>query len=60
MKSNLVSQSIKEVLQSLVDDGLVSADKIGSSNCKPGIFFPPQLLTLAKSFGVFPPNAVLW
>ena len=30
-----VSQSVKEVLQSLVDDGQVSADKIGSSNCKP-------------------------
>lgn len=28
-----VSQSVKEVLQSLVDDGLVQADKIGSSNC---------------------------
>lgn len=25
---------MKEVLQSLVDDGLVSADKIGSSNCE--------------------------
>lgn len=29
-----VSQSVKEVLQGLVDDGLVQADKIGSSNCK--------------------------
>ncbi|KIK01445.1 hypothetical protein K443DRAFT_132336 [Laccaria amethystina LaAM-08-1] len=28
----IVSQSIKEVLQSLVDDGLVQTDKIGSSN----------------------------
>lgn len=28
-----VSQSVKEVLQSLVDDGLVQGDKIGSSNC---------------------------
>ena len=28
-----VSQSVKDVLQSLVDDGLVQADKIGSSNC---------------------------
>ncbi|KAF4621435.1 hypothetical protein D9613_000676 [Agrocybe pediades] len=27
-----VSQSVKDVLQSLVDDGLVQADKIGSSN----------------------------
>lgn len=29
----IVSQSVKEVLQSLVDDGLVQGDKIGSSNC---------------------------
>ncbi len=29
-----VSQSVKEVLQSLVDDGLVQMDKIGSSNCE--------------------------
>jgi hypothetical protein len=28
-----VSQSVKEVLQSLVDDNLVQMDKIGSSNC---------------------------
>ena len=28
-----VSQSVKEVVQSLVDDGLVQYDKIGSSNC---------------------------
>ncbi|KAG6832030.1 hypothetical protein H0H87_003011 [Tephrocybe sp. NHM501043] len=28
----IVSQSVKEVLQSLVDDGLVQCDKIGSSN----------------------------
>lgn len=28
-----VSQSVKEVLQSLVDDDLVQTDKIGSSNC---------------------------
>ncbi|TFY55295.1 hypothetical protein EVG20_g9374 [Dentipellis fragilis] len=27
-----VSQSIKEVMQSLVDDGLVQTDKVGSSN----------------------------
>lgn len=31
---DLVSQSVKEVLQSLVDDGLVQGDKIGSSNCE--------------------------
>jgi hypothetical protein len=30
----LVTQSVKEVLQSLVDDDLVQTDKIGSSNCK--------------------------
>lgn len=29
----IVSQSVKEVLQSLVDDNLVQMDKIGSSNC---------------------------
>ncbi|KIK97112.1 hypothetical protein PAXRUDRAFT_825284 [Paxillus rubicundulus Ve08.2h10] len=29
----IVSQSVKEILQSLVDDGLVQSDKIGSSNC---------------------------
>ncbi|TCD64173.1 hypothetical protein EIP91_004486 [Steccherinum ochraceum] len=28
----IVSQSVKDVLQSLVDDGLVQGDKIGSSN----------------------------
>jgi len=28
----IVSQSVKDVLQSLVDDGLVQADKIGASN----------------------------
>jgi len=28
----IVSQSVKEVLQTLVDDGLVQSDKIGSSN----------------------------
>ena len=30
----VVSQSVKEVLQSLVDDNLVQMDKIGSSNCR--------------------------
>jgi Fe2+ or Zn2+ uptake regulation protein len=29
----IVSQTVKEVLQSLVDDGLVQGDKIGASNC---------------------------
>ena len=32
--SFVVSQSVKEVLQSLVDDNLVQIDKIGSSNCR--------------------------
>ncbi|KZP34515.1 meiotic nuclear division protein 1 [Athelia psychrophila] len=43
----IVSQSVKEVLQSLVDDGLVSADKIGSSN----FFwsFPSQRGALAQA-----------
>lgn len=31
----IVSQTVKEVLQSLVDDGLVQGDKIGASNCMP-------------------------
>jgi hypothetical protein len=35
----LVSQSVKEVLQSLVDDNLVQSDKIGSSNCA-SLFLP--------------------
>jgi Mnd1 HTH domain len=30
----VVSQTVKEVLQSLVDDNLVQMDKIGSSNCR--------------------------
>lgn len=36
-KVGVVSQTVKEVLQSLVDDNLVQADKIGSSNCEPDI-----------------------
>ncbi|TBU59659.1 meiotic nuclear division protein 1, partial [Dichomitus squalens] len=32
MKEIAVSQSVKGVLQSLVDDGLVQMDRIGSSN----------------------------
>ncbi|KAI7871138.1 meiotic nuclear division protein 1 [Spinellus fusiger] len=31
-KKGIVSQAIKDVLQSLVDDGLVSTDRIGTSN----------------------------
>jgi DNA-binding transcriptional regulator YhcF (GntR family) len=31
-KKGVVLQTIKEVLQSLVDDGMVHQDKIGSSN----------------------------
>ncbi|KAI3618951.1 meiotic nuclear division protein 1-like protein [Moniliophthora roreri] len=43
----IVSQSVKEVLQSLVDDGLVQTDKIGSSN----FFwsFPSQRGTLIQN-----------
>ncbi|KAF8912516.1 meiotic nuclear division protein 1 [Mucidula mucida] len=43
----IVSQSVKEVLQSLVDDGLVQGDKIGSSN----FFwsFPSQQGSLVQS-----------
>ena len=33
-KNLLVTQSVKEVLQSLIDNDLVSFDKIGTSNCK--------------------------
>ena len=29
-----MAQTVKEVLQSLIDDGMVQADKIGSSNCR--------------------------
>ncbi|KAM3567677.1 hypothetical protein VYU27_010183 [Nannochloropsis oceanica] len=36
-KLGVVSQSIKDVNQGLVDDGLVEVEKIGSSN----IFFGP-------------------
>ncbi|KAG2222047.1 hypothetical protein INT45_003692 [Circinella minor] len=31
-KKGVVAQSVKEVIQSLVDDGLVTTDKIGTSN----------------------------
>ena len=34
IKILLVTQSVKEVLQSLIDNDLVSFDKIGTSNCK--------------------------
>jgi hypothetical protein len=43
----LVSQSVKEVLQSLVDDNLVQMDKIGSSNCRcSGLLFPIDHLVM--------------
>lgn len=48
-----VSQSVKEVLQGLVDDGLVQSDKIGSSNCAYFNFKPQIHLTDLQSFGVF-------
>ena len=41
----LVSQSVKEVLQSLVDDNLVQADKIGSSNCEGLLLTAPHFRT---------------
>ena len=58
----IVSQSVKEVLQSLVDDGLVQADKIGISNCeslrtlKLSLFITFSM----KSFGVFLRSVVQW
>jgi len=58
-----VSQSIKEVVQSLVDDGLVQYDKIGSSNCTYSAisrFREAHIFRVDQSFGVFPRNKVLW
>lgn len=50
-----VSQTVKEVLQSLVDDGLVQADKIGSSNCKTQIDLRALLTSLSVAvFWSFP------
>ena len=54
-----VQQSVKDVLQTLVDDGLVQADKIGASNCAPPSPRPllPSLtprLTRAAVFWSFP------
>ncbi|KLT43426.1 meiotic nuclear division protein 1 [Cutaneotrichosporon oleaginosum] len=34
-QKGIVQQSVKEILDELVSDGLVSADKIGTSNCQP-------------------------
>lgn len=34
-KKGVISQSVKDVVQSLVDDDLVSKDKIGTSVSKP-------------------------
>ena len=47
MNTSKVSQSVKEVLQGLVDDGLVQGDKIGSSNC---LSFGPINILCAKIF----------
>ena len=52
--SHLVSQSVKEVLQSLVDDGLVQGDKIGSSNCEPTIVSLYARVLSFASFLEFP------
>jgi hypothetical protein len=52
-----VSQSVKEVLQSLVDDGLVQADKIGSSNCKLRGTSTRMVANIGQSSGAFHPNA---
>ena len=56
----LVSQSVKDVLQSLVDDGLVQGDKIGSSNCTS--FATPlcQRLIRFQSSGAFPHSRAHW
>ena len=43
-----VSQSVKEVLQSLVDDGLVQGDKIGSSNCELSIYALKQFMLMSS------------
>ena len=45
-EANLVTQSVKEVLQSLVDDDLVQTDKIGSSNCK--VLFNRTFITFSR------------
>lgn len=51
----LVSQSVKEVLQGLVDDGLVQYDKIGASNCIIFLFFSSRLsLLIIQVFWSFP------
>jgi hypothetical protein len=58
-----VSQSIKEVVQSLVDDGLVQYDKIGSSNCAYSVVSRLRKAHIShfdQSFGAFPRNKVLW
>jgi predicted transcriptional regulator len=65
MAASTVSQTVKEVLQSLVDDGLVQAEKIGSSNCMllgSGLVWrnTDYMHTYAQSSGVFRPNAGLW
>ena len=54
-----VSQSVKEVVQSLVDDGLVQYDKIGSSNCTYSVvsrFREGHITRVYQSSGAFPRN----
>ena len=62
LQSRLVSQSVKEVLQSLVDDGLVQGDKIGSSNCELTIvsLYAPSFYLLRQFFGVSLLNKEPW
>jgi len=57
-----VAQSIKEVLQTLVDDGHVQTDKIGSSNC--ALFLITDVIMHEirgfQSFGAFRPDKEHW
>ena len=58
-----MSQSIKEVVQSLVDDGLVQYDKIGSSNCTYAVgqrLREAYIFRIAQSFGTSLRSKVLW
>lgn len=46
-----VSQTIKDVNQALVDDGLVDCDKVPTSNTSDGVAATsPDLLSLATSY----------
>lgn len=52
-KFQTVSQSVKEVLQSLVDDNLVQTDKIGSSNCTCLILFVCLHFGFSRASGAY-------